>query len=794
MLRDSFNDSKYIPFIVEKDGIIQDVSDMFINFTGFEKDELNNKPISTVWKSLFRIDTDLNFINIGLEIILFTKSLEVRFVTVSKTEDIKKCEIMYKFIEKANSRIENKMLFIERLIHDGKFGIAIYTAQDFTMLKANQMYLDYLPKLFNTKELAYGKRLTEILPGFKNGHGERELRRIVESNETLYITELKGLWCGSDDRYWDNTITPIVEDGEVKYIVSMLQDVTERVLSREREIIKNEQLDTILNSVSDIICILDKHGNYVSGNQFSRKYFDLYKENVNSTKKCFKILDCNEKELDSNELDFRKVLNGKEIEKVRVNIELNGEVICFKLSGKLIYDKNYEVAYAVFVMQDITTEIERMKIIEQQNRELLQSYKQIEAQKKELDTIFQNMSDGLFVVNKHGRIIKRNKAFEEVSRKLFNDKNVVNHVNKPKIYGWKHCDEDGRELLTEESPITKLLKGKFVKQQRIMSVKGTRKTYVDFSCTPIFDESGNFRYGIALGHDITEKIEKENKIKEQQELLYKSERSQREILEKALIMKDEFISLISHEFKTPLNVIYSAIQLIEYMYSNELPERVKELIRSIKQNTFRQLRLVNNLLDITRLKSGRLKLHMRNIDIILLTKMIVESVRLYVEQKNIKLSVKTNVDSKIIAVDDEKYERILLNLLSNAIKFTSDGGDITVNIKEDKILNTVDISVIDTGIGIPKEKQKLIFERFGQVESSLSRQAEGTGIGLSLVKLLVDVLEGRINVKSKLGIGSIFEVILPVKECVENEQNGSCLDADTRLINAINVEFSDIYF
>lgn len=791
---DYFSDSKCIPFIVEKDGIIQEVNDAFIMLTGFDKDELKSNHIRSVWQSLFRNNTGFNFINTEEEIILFTKSLEVRFVTVSKTEDIKKSETTYRFIEKPNSGLENKLPFVEKLIQDGKFGMAIYTARDFTLLKANQMYLNYIPKSFNTKELAYGKRVTELFPNFKNSHGERELRRVVKSNETLYLTELKGLWCGSDDRYWDNTIAPIVEDGEVKYVISLLYDVTERVLSREHARLKKEQIETILNSVSDIICIVDKYGNYVSGNEFSKKLFDLYKENLNSVEKCFKIFDCDEKELDLKEFDFGQVLKGKEIEKVRINIELNGEVKCFKLSGKPIFDKNHEVANGVFVLQDITEEIKRIKKIEQQNRELLQSYKKIELQKNELNTIFQNMSDGLFVVDKDGKIIKRNKAFKEVSRKLFNDKNVLNHVNEAIDYGWKHYDESGRELLKEDLPIRKVLKGEFVKEQRIMSVKETRKTYVDFSCTPIFDKNGNFQYGIVLGHDVTGKIEKENKIKEQQDLLYKSEKSKREILEKALIMKDEFISLISHEFKTPLNVIYSAIQLIEYMYSNKLPERVNELIKSIKQNTFRQLRLVNNLLDITRLKSGRLKLKMKNNDIVLLTKMIVESVRLYVEQKNIKLFFKTNVDSKIIAVDEEKYERILLNLLSNAIKFTSDGGEITVNIKEDKLLNTVAISVIDTGIGIPKEKHKLIFERFGQVESSLSRQAEGTGIGLSLVKLLVDALEGTINLKSELDIGSTFEVILPVKEYMENEENELCLDADTRLINAINVEFSDIYF
>jgi PAS domain S-box-containing protein len=304
------------------------------------------------------------------------------------------------------------------------------------------------------------------------------------------------------------------------------------------------------------------------------------------------------------------------------------------------------------------------------------------------------------------------------------------------------------------------------------------------------DQEGFFEGSI---QDITYRKDTEAKIKEQQELLFKAEKGQREELEKALIMKNEFISLISHEFKTPLNVIYSAIQLIEYAYIDKIPERVQKLIGNIKQNTFRQLRLVNNLLDITRINSGQVKLNMRNIDVVFLTKAITQSVELYANQKDIKISFASNINKKIISMDEEKLERIILNIISNAIKFTKEGGQIAVTLTEDNKSSFVQLKVSDTGIGIPKDKQELIFERFGQVDSNLSRQAEGTGIGLSLVKLFVDILGGTIEVESELNIGSTFIITLPEKIELINNEPETYINIDDKLVSEIKVQFSDIY-
>jgi signal transduction histidine kinase len=262
--------------------------------------------------------------------------------------------------------------------------------------------------------------------------------------------------------------------------------------------------------------------------------------------------------------------------------------------------------------------------------------------------------------------------------------------------------------------------------------------------------------------------------------------------EKALEMKDEFLSLISHEFRTPLNVISSAIQAMNCVCGSELTEKSKKYLGMIRQNTFRQLRLVNNILDITRVNAGRIKINKKNIDIVFLTKAIMESVRTYAAQKSINITFISLLEEKIITADEEKYERILLNLLSNAIKFTPEGKSIVVTLNA--IKNKVYIKVIDSGIGIPEDKLEVIFERFGQVDSSLSRQAEGTGIGLSLVKKFTEALGGSISVKSREGKGTTFTIILPDETVIEEHSEAEYADLlDNRLVQTTRVEFSDIY-
>lgn len=269
------------------------------------------------------------------------------------------------------------------------------------------------------------------------------------------------------------------------------------------------------------------------------------------------------------------------------------------------------------------------------------------------------------------------------------------------------------------------------------------------------------------------------------------EAAEKEKIENLMKLQADFFSFISHEFRTPLTTISSAIQLLDMVYSKDLTPSVRKYVNTIKRSTHQQLRLVNNLLDITRAEAGYLKVHKKNYDIVSITKAIVESVRPFAAAKEIKLRFVSTFKSKHIGLDDEKYERVLLNLISNAIKFTPEGKIIRVTLSENN--DKVYISVKDQGIGIPKDKHSVIFTRFGQSSSRRSMENEGTGIGLYLVKLLVDSMNGEITLNSDEGKGSTFTIALPVNAVDVVEEEMSREIANNRLIQSMNIEFSSIY-
>ncbi|WPC40540.1 ATP-binding protein [Clostridium sp. JS66] len=260
-------------------------------------------------------------------------------------------------------------------------------------------------------------------------------------------------------------------------------------------------------------------------------------------------------------------------------------------------------------------------------------------------------------------------------------------------------------------------------------------------------------------------------------------------------LKTEFFTNMSHELRTPLNVIWSTIQLIQSINANKLTAGydIDKYLNIMSQNTLRLLRLINNLIDTTKIEGGYLSLKLTKGNIISTIEEITLSAASYVQAQGIELIFDTEVEEKYMAFDGDKIERIMLNLLSNAIKFTEEGGSIFVNIYD--LQDKVKISVKDTGIGIPEDKLDSIFDRFTQVDTSLSKKLEGSGIGLALVKSLVEMQKGRIYVKSTLGYGSEFIVELPAVAVKENEELDQNIKSKSfsRFIDKAKIEFSDIY-
>lgn len=261
-------------------------------------------------------------------------------------------------------------------------------------------------------------------------------------------------------------------------------------------------------------------------------------------------------------------------------------------------------------------------------------------------------------------------------------------------------------------------------------------------------------------------------------------------------VKTEFFANMSHELRTPLNVICSTIQLLKSLDTSKNlgDEKIKYYINIMNQNSLRLLRLINNIIDTTKIEGDYISLHLKNGDIVYIVEEISQSVAEYIKSHGITLIFDTDVEEKIIAFDEEKIERIILNLLSNAVKFTERNGSILVNIFDKG--DFVEIRIKDTGTGIPKDKLEFIFERFAQIDKSTSRQNEGSGIGLALVKSLVEMHNGKICANSEEGKGSEFIVTLPV-EIVDSEQVENSLKNKevftTKYEENLSIEFSDIY-
>ena len=257
-------------------------------------------------------------------------------------------------------------------------------------------------------------------------------------------------------------------------------------------------------------------------------------------------------------------------------------------------------------------------------------------------------------------------------------------------------------------------------------------------------------------------------------------------------IRNEFFGNISHEFKTPLNIILGIVQLIDK--NIELDNISKEnLIRHVdimKQNSYRLLRLVNNLIDISRIDIGYYNLQPSNYNIVKVIEDITLSIAEYVKHKKINLIFNTDVEEITLACDPDKIERVMLNLLSNAIKYTDDNGDIYVSLN--KVNEDVVVSVKDSGVGIPNDKLELIFDRFGQANDILSRRCEGSGIGLSIVKSIVEMHGGKIDVFSEIGKGSEFVFNIPIKILEEENVILTCDNKDYH-VEKCNIEFSDIY-
>ncbi|NGT03871.1 sensor histidine kinase [Clostridium perfringens] len=455
---------------------------------------------------------------------------------------------------------------------------------------------------------------------------------------------------------------------------------------------------------------------------------------------------------------------------------------------------------------------------------LLEKYNKLEINlKKEkdmLDLFLDSLTDYVFFKDIDGRYINCNKAFE-------------NKVGIEKKYIIGKTDKD----IFFDDPIKAET---FIKTDREVINSREKKVYGEewgFECedgyleetvkSPYFDENNEVKGIIGLTRDISYKKAIEYRLKKNDKMffevfnylddvviikegektiyvnhafeklyglnckeLYKEKSNEMEKL------RMEFFANISHEFKTPVNLIYSALQLLELKLKNNIDRDEDSYINYIKmakQNVFRLLKLINNLIDSTKLEAGFFNVNIKNHDIVSCVEDITMSICGFAEKNKISITFDTEEEEKIIAFDLNHLERILLNILSNAIKFNRENGNIDVYMSFDE--RYANISIKDTGIGIQKDKIDLLFHRFKKINNRLTKVNEGSGIGLYIAKELVKINGGEMIVNSELGEGTEFIIKLPIKK-VESEVLDEIALTSCERENReelYKVELSDIY-
>ena len=376
------------------------------------------------------------------------------------------------------------------------------------------------------------------------------------------------------------------------------------------------------------------------------------------------------------------------------------------------------------------------------------SDKRVRAGEATLRTVLETLPVGVLIAERSGRIVDHNSRVEK----------ILGHGVLPTRPGegpprWIGFHEDGRAVDTTEWPLIKVVRdGEHQAELEVEYQRGDgRQSWLSFAGAPMRDLDGHLLGGVVVVSDIDAR-------KRSEQLLAAAKAA----AEEANLAKSTFIANMSHELRTPLSAIigYSEMMLEELEDTGDAA--VSSDLRKIEGNARHLLGLINDVLDLSKIESGKMEVFAETFDLEVMVRDVASTVTGLVQRKNNRLALEVSPDVGFVHSDVTKIRQVLLNLLSNASKFT-EGGTITLAAWRERgsERDMIHFRVSDTGIGMTEEQRTRLFQRFMQADSSTTRKFGGTGLGLSLTQAFSEMLGGTVSVESEPGRGSSFTISLP---------------------------------
>jgi PAS domain S-box-containing protein len=376
--------------------------------------------------------------------------------------------------------------------------------------------------------------------------------------------------------------------------------------------------------------------------------------------------------------------------------------------------------------------------------------------------LLDQMADGVVVVDAAGRVERTNKAAEEL---------LGPEVARVPVDEWPAAfnlaSVDGRPCTAAELPLARALRGERVRRMDfvVRSPWGDDRQ-LSGSAAAIVTASGGPAGAALVFRDVTDERQyaemlrhTNRQLREQAEMLETVNRDLRD----ATKAKDQFLAMMSHELRTPINAVIGYTDLLDLEVKGALNADQKGMLTRIRETSKHLLGLINQVLDLAKIGSGQLDVVLTRVDLPLVVERCIPQVAPLAAAKGLKLEIETettpSLEMRTVLADETRVSQILLNLLSNAVKFTA-SGEVRVTYRTTD--EAVEVRVHDTGPGITREKQNLIFEEFYQVDSDLTRSVGGTGLGLPIARRLARLMGGDVNVESDAGQGSLFVLRLPL--------------------------------